>query len=72
MSSIKLFTEKSQTEIRILSTFYVNKREMLVIKTYRNISLGGYFLKMNFTGSLKGKMTGFYLSTYTDSNGSVR
>ncbi|XP_017765836.1 PREDICTED: glutamyl aminopeptidase-like [Eufriesea mexicana] len=72
VTSTKLFAKKSQTEVRILSTFYVSKREMLVIKTYRNISVGQYFLKMNFSGSLKGKMSGFYLSTYTDNNRSVR
>ncbi|CAK9820849.1 Glutamyl aminopeptidase [Anthophora plagiata] len=72
VSSTKLYWEKSQTEIRIQSVIHVNKREMLVIKCYRNITLGEYTLKMNFTGSLKGKMSGFYLSTYVDRNKSIR
>lgn len=42
------------------------KREMLMIKTHRNISQGQYILKMDFTGNLTQKMTGFYLSTYFD------
>ncbi|KAK1126499.1 hypothetical protein K0M31_005134 [Melipona bicolor] len=72
ISSTKLYTEKSQTEIQIQSVFPVRKREMLVIKPYRNISSGEYYLKMNFSGRLKGKISGFYLSTYVDENKSIR
>ncbi|XP_043581550.1 glutamyl aminopeptidase-like [Bombus pyrosoma] len=72
ISSTKLYAEKSQTEVRIQYVYPVKKREMLVIKPYRNISLGEYFLKMNFSGSLKGKIRGFYLSTYVEENKSVR
>lgn len=72
ISSTKLYTEKSQTEVQIQYIYNVKRREMLVIKPYRNISLGEYFLKMNFSGSLKGKMSGFYLSTYVEENKSVR
>ncbi|XP_043517874.1 glutamyl aminopeptidase-like [Frieseomelitta varia] len=72
ISSTKLYTKKSQTEIQIQSVFPVRKREMLVIKPYRNISLGEYYLKMNFSGRLKGKISGFYLSTYVDENKSIR
>ncbi|KOC70006.1 Glutamyl aminopeptidase [Habropoda laboriosa] len=72
ISSTKLYWEKSQTEIRILSVIHVRKREMVVIKCYRNITLGEYTLKMNFSGSLKGKMSGFYLSSYVDNNTSIR
>ncbi|KAF3424358.1 hypothetical protein E2986_07861 [Frieseomelitta varia] len=71
ISSTKLYTKKSQTEIQIQSVFPVRKREMLVIKPYRNISLGEYYLKMNFSGRLKGKISGFYLSTYVDENKSI-
>ncbi|CAL7934472.1 unnamed protein product [Xylocopa violacea] len=72
ISSIKLYAEKSKAEIRILTVSYVSKREMLVVKPDRNISSGWYFLKMNFNGTLKGKMSGFYLSTYLDANKSIR
>ncbi|CAD1478906.1 unnamed protein product, partial [Heterotrigona itama] len=72
ISSTKLYAGKFQTEVRIQSVFPVRKREMLVIKPYRNISLGEYYLKMNFSGRLKGKINGFYLSTYVDENKSIR
>ncbi|XP_016915887.1 glutamyl aminopeptidase-like [Apis cerana] len=66
ISSTKLYIEKPETEIQIESIIKLMKREMLMIKTYRNISEGRYFLKLDFTGNLTQKMTGFYLSTYFD------
>ncbi|XP_026670128.1 glutamyl aminopeptidase-like isoform X2 [Ceratina calcarata] len=45
---------------------------MLVVEPDRNLTIGEYFLKLNFTGSLRGKISGFYLSTYTDNNRSTR
>lgn len=66
VSSIKLYIEKPETEIQIQSIVKMMKREMLMIKTHRNISQGQYILKMDFTGNLTQKMTGFYLSTYFD------
>lgn len=66
ISSTKLYIEKPETEIQIESIIKLMKREMLMIKTSRNISEGRYFLKLDFTGNLTQKMTGFYLSTYFD------
>lgn len=45
---------------------------MLVVRTFRVIPSGEYVLKMNFSGVLTGKITGFYLSTYVDLSHSVR
>ncbi|KZC03967.1 Glutamyl aminopeptidase [Dufourea novaeangliae] len=70
--STKLYSQRSKTEIPIKSVSPVDKHGMLVIETFRVISAAEYFLRMNFTGSLKGKVYGFYLSKYTDLNESVR
>ncbi|XP_053979682.1 glutamyl aminopeptidase-like [Hylaeus volcanicus] len=70
--STKLYSGKWRTEVPIKSVLPVDKREMLVIKTFRVIPVGKYVLKMNFSGDLNGKIKGFYLSKYTDLNHSVR
>ncbi|XP_076239351.1 glutamyl aminopeptidase [Calliopsis andreniformis] len=72
ISSTKLYSQKSQSEIHIKSVHHVNKREMFVIKAFTIFPAGEYALKMNFSGDLRGKITGFYLSTYTDLNQSLR
>ncbi|XP_076628458.1 glutamyl aminopeptidase [Colletes latitarsis] len=72
ISSTKLYSSRWRTEVRIESVFPVDEREMLVIKPYRIVPLGEYFLKMNFSGDLKGKINGFYLSKYVDLDQTVR
>ncbi|XP_076296575.1 glutamyl aminopeptidase isoform X2 [Lasioglossum baleicum] len=70
--STKLYSQRSQAEITIKSVTPIYKREMIVIKTLSIIPSGQYSLRMNFSGSLKGKVSGFYLSKYTDPSGSIR
>nr|XP_003703002.2 PREDICTED: glutamyl aminopeptidase-like [Megachile rotundata] len=72
VTSTKLYSRKTRAEVQLKSVFPAKKREMLIIQFYRKVPSGKYFLKMNFTGSLKGKITGFYLSTYVDKNKSIR
>ncbi|XP_031845026.2 glutamyl aminopeptidase [Nomia melanderi] len=70
--STKVHSVKSQNEVPLKSVIPIEKRGMLVIKMFSVIPAGQYSLRMNFTGSLKGKVAGFYLSEYTEPGGSVR
>nr|XP_034173930.1 glutamyl aminopeptidase-like [Osmia lignaria] len=72
ISSTQLDSQRTQTEVRLRSIIPVKKQEMLIIKPDRKIPSGEYFLKMNYTGSLTGKIIGFYLSTYVNINQSIR
>ncbi|XP_078036701.1 aminopeptidase A [Augochlora pura] len=70
--STKLYSRMTQMEVPLKSVTVIDQREMLVIRTF-NIALSGqYYLKMNFTGALRRKLFGFYLSKYTDPSGTSR
>nr|XP_033337087.1 endoplasmic reticulum aminopeptidase 1-like [Megalopta genalis] len=70
--STKLYSRASRVEVPLKSVTVIDQREMLVIRTLDVALSGQYYLKINFTGSLKRKLTGFYLSKYTDPGGSTR
>ncbi|CAB0011770.1 unnamed protein product [Nesidiocoris tenuis] len=71
VSSSRLFTA-DETEVPVKSAFEHAPNEFWVVQLSKNIDPGKYSLRLDFNGSLVGRLEGFYRSTYKRKDGTTR